>query len=287
MFDVIIIGAGPAGISASLYTTRENLKTLILYNEESSIEKSTLIENYYGFENGINGEKLYNAGIMQAKRLGADVRKQEVVKIEQVENYFNITTEKDIYKSKTVVLATGNKKSIPEIHGLKELEGKGISYCAICDGFFYKNKKVAVLGNGNYAISEINDLLNITKKVVMLTNGKKAPEFRDENVEIITKPIKEVMGKERLEKVQFNDNSCISVDGLFVAQGVAGSQEFAKKIGLIEKDKKIIINEKMETNIKGIYACGDCTPGTMQVAKAVYEGMIAGLEIAKKVQNNR
>lgn len=285
MFDVIIIGAGPAGISASLYTKRGNLNTLVLYNEESSLEKASKIQNYYGFEEGINGKELYYNGIKQANKLGVNIKKEEVIKIGLINNYFEVTTTKNVYNSKTVVLSTGSQKNIPQIQGIQEFEGKGISYCAICDGFFYRNKKVAVLGNGNYAISEVNDLLNVTNKITILTNGKEAPDFRNENVEIVTKPVKEILGKEKIEKIEFNDYSSIQIDGLFIAQGIAGSNDFARKLGILVKNKKIIINEKMETNIRGLYACGDCTPGKMQIAKAVYEGMTAGLEIINYVRS--
>lgn len=144
-YDIIIVGAGPAGISASLYTIRGNLKTLILYEDESSLEKTDKIENYYGFENGISGKELYQTGMKQAKNLGAELKKEEVIKIELAADHFVIQTSKTEYISKVVILATGNKKNKPKITGIEELEGKGISYCAVCDGFFYRNRKVAVL----------------------------------------------------------------------------------------------------------------------------------------------
>ena len=144
-YDVVIIGAGPAGISASLYTQRGNLKTLVLYKDKSSLEKTDKIENYYGFENGISGPKLYEDGIKQAKNIGVDVKKEEVIKLEIVqEGFFIKTTEKE-YIAKALIIATGNKKNKPKIKGIEQFEGKGVSYCAICDGFFYRNKSVAVI----------------------------------------------------------------------------------------------------------------------------------------------
>ena len=213
MYDVIIVGAGPAGISASLYTVRRKLKTLIIYKEKSSLEKSTRIENYYGFESGINGEDLYKIGIRQAQNIGAKVIKDEVtnIKIEyqnkavanrfkeeqnftkvEKQKIFKVQTLNNEFESKSVILATGNKKSKPNIKNIDKYEGKGISYCAICDGFFYRNKDVAVLGDGNYAISETMDLQNIAKSITILTNGGQAPEYRAENIGINTKPIKEI-----------------------------------------------------------------------------------------------
>ena len=282
MYDVIILGAGPAGISASLYTKRANLKTLILYNDKSGLEKASLIENYYGFKNGITGEELYNTGIEQAKNIGVEVLKEEVVKIENNIEYFNVVTTRNEYQAKNLILATGNKKNRPKIKGIEKFEGKGVSYCAICDGFFYRNKSVAVLGSGNYAIAETNELINITDNITILTNGKKAPEFRADNVKVDTKEIEEIEGTDKVEEVKFKDGTTIKTDGIFVAEGVAGSSEFAKKLGIITQKDKIVVNENMETNVKGIYACGDCTGGLLQVSKAVYEGAKAGLEVIKR-----
>ena len=200
MYDVIIVGAGPAGISASLYTVRRNLKTLIIYKEKSALEKSTRIENYYGFEKGINGKDLYKIGIRQAQNIGANVIEDEVTNIQieylkkdgNREQIFKVQTLNNEFESKSVILATGNKKSKPNIKNIEEYEGKGISYCAICDGFFYRNKDVAVLGDGDYAISETMDLQNIAKSITILTNGGQVPEYRAENISINTKPIKEI-----------------------------------------------------------------------------------------------
>ena len=126
MYDVIIIGAGPAGISASLYAKRAGLNVLVLYHGESNLEKATEIDNYYGFENGIDGISLYNNGIKQAKNLGIYVKDEEVLHIAKQEN-FNVRSINGEYESKTVIIATGNKKLRPNVKGVLEFEGKGIS----------------------------------------------------------------------------------------------------------------------------------------------------------------
>ena len=261
-YDVIIIGAGPAGISAGLYTKRANKKTLIIYNNESSLEKATKIENYYGFENGISGEKLYKKGI---------------------KDIFEVKTVNENYTAKNVVLATGNKKNKPDIKNIEKFDGKGVSYCAICDGFFYRGKDVVVIGNGNYAIAETNDLINIVNHVTILTNGKKIPEFRAENVDIENRKAVAIEGNDNVEAVELDDGTKLKTDGVFVAQGVAGSTDFARKIGALVKNEKIVVNEKMQTTVEGLYACGDCIGGTLQVAKAVNDGMIAGIDIIKNM----
>ena len=279
MYDVIIIGAGPAGVSASLYTKRAGKDTLIIYSGNSSLEKTERIENYYGFENGISGEELYKNGLNQAKNIGVDIKNEAVIKIEQtLEKTFIVDTSNNRYEAKTIIIAVGQKRKELDVKGVAELEGKGISYCAICDGFFYKNKNVAVIGSGDYAVSEANDLINLANKITILTNGKEKPEIRAENVDIITKDIKEISGENKVEKIIFNDDSSIETDGVFIAQPGNGPIAIAKKLGIILNKNRIVIDENMQTNIKGVFACGDCTEGWVQICKAVYEGAKAGLE---------
>lgn len=282
MYDVIIIGAGPAGISAGLYAKRANLNVLIIYKEQAGLEKAEQIENYYGFENGITGKELYETGIRQAQNLGIDIKREEVINIQMEEkNEYKIITENGTYISKAVIFATGNKKNVPKIKGIKDFEGRGVSYCAVCDGFFYRNKDISVLGNGKYAISETNELINVANSITILTDGKDEPEIRSDKVKIDTRKIREVRGHKRIEEVDFEDNTKMKTDGLFVALGVAGSAEFAKKLGIITNKDRIVVNENMETNIPGIYACGDCTGGLLQISKAVYEGAKAGLQVVR------
>ena len=283
MYDVIIVGAGPAGISAGLYAKRANKTVLVLYNGESNLEKAHLIDNYYGFEKGISGQDLYQTGIEQAKNLGIDVKKEEVLYIQKEED-FKIKTEKQEYEGKTLILATGNKKLKPNIKGILEFEGKGISYCAICDGFFYRNKNVVVIGSGKFAISEANDLKNVTNNVKILTNGEKMeiPTEFDTKIE----KIKEIKGDGKVREIEFEDGTSLAVDGIFVALGEAGGADFAKKLGVLTAGDNIIVNENMETNVEGLYSCGNSTGGLLQVCKAVYEGAKAGLTAVNYLNSN-
>ena len=275
MIDLIIIGAGPAGISASLYVKRSNYNVLVLYNGESSLEKAEKIDNYYGFENGISGTDLYNTGIKQAENMGVKVKKEEVLHIEQSSNGFEVTTTENKYESKALIIATGNKKIRPNIKGIQEFEGKGVSYCAICDGFFYKNKNVVVIGNGKFAINEANILKNIAQNVTILTNGLQVTETNNFNTN--TNKIKEIKGGLRVQEIVFEDNSTLEVDGVFVALGEAGGADFAKKIGVLTNNDSIVVDDKMKTNVKGLFACGNANGGLLQVSKAVYEGAVAAL----------
>lgn len=281
MYDVIIIGAGPAGVSAGLYAKRANKNVLILYYGTSNLEKATDIDNYYGFEKGISGKELYNNGIKQAENLKIDVRKEEVLNIEKINNDFIIKTTENEYNSKTVIIATGNKKLRPNIKGISEFEGKGISYCAICDAFFYRNKNVAVIGNGKFAVNEATELSHVASKVTILTNGLKKPECE---FEVNTKTISAIKGENRVTEVEFEDRSIMPIDGVFIALGEAGASDFAKTLGIMQEGDNIKTNEKMETNVPGIYACGNITGGLLQVCKAVYEGAEAGLSAVNYVR---
>ena len=252
MYDVIIVGAGPAGVSASLYTKRAGKDTLIIYSGKSSLEKTEKIDNYYGFENGISGAELYNNGIKQAENLGIEVKNEEILKIEPtMDKTFMVHTTVDKYEAKSIIMAVGQKRRELEVKGASELEGKGVSYCAICDGFFYRNKDVAVIGSGDYAVSETNDLINLANKITILTNGENAPDIRADNVEVITKNIKEISGENKVESVVFEDDTELKADGVFIAQGNNDPTALAKKLGLILKNNRILVDEVKQGGIFG------------------------------------
>lgn len=275
MYDVIIIGAGPAGISAALYAKRANKSVLVLYHGEAQLEKAHAIDNYYGV-GSISGAELYRNGIEQARALGVEIRNEEVLHIAmQADFSYAVKTAEGEYQGAALILATGNKKIRPNIKGVEAFEGKGISYCAICDGFFYRKKTVAVLGSGDYALSEAGDLENIVEKLYILTDGSPAPET--DKYEIITKKIAEVQGDGRLGSVLFEDGTSLELNGLFVALGVAGGADFAKKLGVSLEGDSIKVNPDMSTNAPGVFACGNVTGGLLQICKAVYEGAEAGL----------
>ena len=282
VYDVIIVGSGPAGISAGLYTKRANLETLIISKGMGTLEKVGNIENYYGLEKNTNGAKLQQIGEKQAKSLGIEIKKEEVMQIEYDTNFI-VKTLNHTYEAKTVILATGSNRKTLNIKGIKEFEGKGVSYCATCDAFFFRNKNVGILGSKEYALHEAQTLLPIAKSVTMLTNGDKPVEKRLEGLKIEEKKIREFRGIEKIEEIEFEDDTKKKIDGVFVAIGTVSSSDLARKLGvkIEEKTNNIVVNEKMETNMPGLYACGDCIGGTLQIAKAVYEGMIAGMSVIK------
>lgn len=283
MYDVVIIGKGPAGISASLYTKRAGLSTCVIGKDGGALEKAEQIENYYGLKEMISGKELIETGLKQADNLGVEIITDEVLSIAW-KNDFKITTKKQEIEAKAVVLATGTSRVKPKIKGIEEYEGKGISYCAVCDAFFYRGKNVGVLGNGNYALHEVQELLPVVKSVTILTNGKVPLDFRSDEVNIEQKTIREFRGDTILQNIIFEDESVITLDGVFIAEGIASSVDFARKLGAVVQDNYIVVNDKMETTIPGLYAAGDCTGGLLQVSKAVYEGAKAGTEVVKWIR---
>lgn len=288
IYDVIVVGSGPAGISTSLYTKRANLETLIISKGIGTLEKVNKIENYYGLEENITGEKLQNIGENQAKSLGIEIKNEEVMQIDYDNANFIVKTLNHEYISKTVILSTGSNRKTLNIKGIKEFEGKGVSYCATCDAFFFKGKDVAVLGSKEYALHEAETLLSVANSVTMLTNGEKILEKRLENLKVEEKKVRELRGIEKIEEIEFEDNTKKKIDGVFVAVGTASSSDLARKLGvkIEEKTNNIIVNDKMETNMKGLYACGDAVGGTLQIAKAVYEGMVAAMSVIKYLKTN-
>lgn len=303
-YDVIIVGAGPGGISAALYAGRANLKVLVLYYGESQLEKAHKIDNYYGFEEGISGLQLYRNGIKQAENLGIDVVNSEVMNIEAASMdafpLYSVKTNTEEYSTPVVVLATGNKKLRPNVAGIAELEGKGVSYCAVCDGFFYRRKKVCVIGDKRYALQEALHLANIAESVTILTNGSDAvikslleeervriSEETAAKIAVDSRKITRILGEQKVSGVAFAEGENLEADGVFVALGEAGGADFAKKIGLAMNGDSIVADEKMQTNAKGIYSCGNVNGGLLQVSKAVYEGAVAGLSVVEYLRGQK
>ena len=300
-YDMIIIGAGPAGISAALYAKRANLNVAVIYSGESQLEKAHKIDNYYGFPEGITGPDLYANGITQAKNLGIEVIQAEVTHIEMIapppKAQYSVKAGGIEYSAPSVILATGNKKLRPPIEGIVDFEGKGVSYCATCDGFFYRKKTVAVIGNGTFAVEEASHLAHLADSVTILTDGKDDVEVRKElkktpelvaKIKIDSRKVSKIIPNAENTKVGgliFADGENLTADGIFVALGSAGAADFAKKLGLMLNGDSIATNEKMATNAPGIFSCGNANGGLLQVCKAVYEGGVAGLSAVDYIRN--
>ena len=298
MEKVIIIGAGPAGISAALYAVRGNLDPLVINNGIGALEKAEKIENYYGLEHPLSGQELYDTGIAQAKALGVRILDAQVLGVGGFDTFVVKTTEGE-FETQSLILATGSKRAAPKIPGVKEFEGKGVSYCAVCDAFFYRGKEVAVLGNSDFALHEAEELSNTASRVTIFTDGKK-PEFSRENpLPVNTMKIQAIEGDDKVsgllmqsdiaaQDAEAPENSFYPADGVFVALGTAGSTEIARQMGAEITDKgNIKTDEEMATTIPGLFAAGDCTGGLLQVSKAVYEGSMAAISAGKYVRHKK
>ena len=279
MKKAIIIGSGPAGISAALYLQRSGkVQTVVISKGIGALAKAEKIENFYGFPEPISGRELHENGIEGAKRLGVQFIEEEVVSLSyNAEMHPIVSTTQQDHSADAVLIATGTSRKTVPIKGLKEHEGKGVSYCAVCDAFFFRKRPVCVIGNGEYAVHEAEVLASTSGSVTILTNGLKMASEVPESIAVIDKKIVSVNGEVTVESVQFEDGDTLEVKGVFVALGVAGSGELARKVGAETENNRIKVNEKMQTNLPGLYAAGDCTGGMLQVYKAVYDGATAGL----------
>jgi thioredoxin reductase (NADPH) len=280
IYDAIIVGVGPAGCSAAIYLTRQNFNVLLIGKAvDSQLYKAHEIENYYGFRNGISGEKLITDGINQVKRLGATVVEEQVINIKNDE-FFEVKTEKNSYQSKTILFATGKAKASLRVKGFNSLVGKGISQCVLCDGFFFRNKEVAIIGSGAYLKEELHDLTTITNKITVFTNDEIEgfPVIKEDIVEFM-KPFDKVIIK--------TTNNSYHFDGVFIALDNPGAQTFASKLGITMENNNIIVDENYMTNIDGIFAAGDIVGGLAQIFKAVYDGSNAGLKMISYLRKKK
>lgn len=286
MFDVLIVGGGPGGISAALYARRSNLKVLVLTKGLSSLHKAEAIENYYGLEAPISGDALFMRGHDQARALGAEIVEAEVLGAEFDGKIYRLRTGGGSYEGRALIFATGLGRVTPKIEGLSAFEGRGVSYCTMCDAFFYRGRPVAVLGDGEYAVHEAETLLAVAQSVTLLTNGAQPPAALPEGLSVRSEPLRCVCGDDRVREIRFASGEPLSVDGLFVAVGVAGTTELARVLGAQLDGSRVVVDDKMHTSIDGLFACGDCTGGLLQVAKAVYEGALAGTEAVKFLRHS-
>lgn len=277
MKQLVIIGQGPAGISAALYAVRGGADVTVIANGAGALARAGLIQNYYGFEDGISGRELIEAGVRQAEKLGVRMVRGELFGIEYGEEGFAVKTSAGTLDAGAAVIACGTQRNTPPIAGIDAFDGRGVSYCAVCDAFFFRGKKVGVVGSGAYAASEYEVLKGVIQDVTALTNGE-APQF---SLPCDTRKIARLEGGDALERVVFADGSAEAFDGLFIACGTAGAFELSRKLGLETANGKIVTDERRATNVPGIFAAGDCTAGMQQIAKAVCDGMIAGTEALK------
>lgn len=287
MYDIIIIGAGAAGLTAALYAYRYNLNTLLISKDIGGVTlEAHSIENFPGYK-GITGIELIKQWVDHIKSLKVEIQLDDVVNIEKQKDNFVITTKNGKkFQSKTVILALGMKRKHLNIEDEDKFLGKGVSYCATCDGPLYKNKIVAVIGGGDTALMDAQFLVEHAKKVYIIhrRDELRAEPKREEQIKknkkveiIYNTNVKEIKGKDFVSSIVLDNKTELKVDGIFIDVGFIPSIDIIKKLNVrCDEHDYIIVNNKQETNIPGLFAAGDITFNSLkQIITAAAEGAIA------------
>ena len=291
MTDIAIIGGGPAGASAAIYTARAGQETLVFDDGGGTTRDVDAIENYLGFPEGTTGPEIVELGQEHAERFGAEFVNEEVIRVGQDGMRFSIETGEDEYTAEGLIIAAGGSYKTPRIGNVDEFENQGVSYCVECDAFFYQDQTVGVVGAANYAAQEALLLLDYTDDVTIYTNGEEPAmddPLRDrlekEGIPIVEASIDRVEGDGDLERAVLADGSRIDLDGLFVAVGQAGGQDLAEMLGLPTDGNYIDVDEELNAGIEKVYAAGDCIGGNRQVASSVGEGADAAINLLEELR---
>lgn len=301
-YDVIIVGGGPAGLSAAIYAARGNLKTGVFEKSliGGQINVTFEVENYPGIPEILSGFELSDRLKQQADKFGPEFVDEEIIKIdfETKDGYKKVYTEDEEYLTKAIIIATGAQPRYMNVPGEHEFTGKGVSYCATCDGALYRNKVVAVIGGGDSAVEEGMFLTKFATKVFVVhrrdelraVKSIQDRAFKNEKMEFIwDSVVEEIKGENFVEtavlkNLKTNEKQDLKVDGIFVYVGILPNNELAKDAIKLDKSGFIITNELMETNIKGVYAVGDLrnTP-LRQVVTACSDGAVAAFYAEKYI----
>ncbi len=302
MHDLIIIGAGPAGLTAALYAGRYRLNTLILEKIAAGgqIILSADIENFPGFPGGISTQELVERFKKQVEELGISIEAEEVLAISSSSTTFNIKTPGNSYQTKSMIIATGASAKRLGVKGEDKFIGRGVSYCATCDGPLFRNKDVAVIGGGDRAIEEAIFLSSYAKNVYLVhRRGElRASQILIEKVKgipkinfILDSIIEEIQGENKVEQVllknlETNSQNKISCQGVFVFVGISPNTGFLKNLLEMDEAEFIITDQEMKTSEGGVFACGDCRKKSLyQVITACGEGAVAANSVHKYLLN--
>ena len=303
VFDLIIVGGGPAGLTAAIYAARMGLKMMLL--ESSALGGRALlapwVDNYPGFPEGLSGTTLVDRMAEQTKKFGVNsVVPAEALDISIDGKIRKIVTRHGEYQALSIILATGTYNRRLQVPGEDEFLGQGVSYCALCDGPFFKGKVTATIGSGDEALEDAQYLSSLCKKVILITQEKgpsvtqsllNSVEERS-NIEVHQGKVKSIHGDTVVNSILVSDlggrESKISVDGVFISLGGTPLSSLAKKVG-IELDEKgcIIVDRRQATNVEGIFAAGDCTCAGMQIVTSCGEGARAVLQVYQYVRDLR
>jgi len=300
MYDVVIIGCGCAGISAAIYAKRSNMNVLVIECDTpgGQINKSSIIDNYPGFES-IDGPNLAYNMFNQLSKMDIQYKYGKVIDIKIEDDKKIVITDKEKFETKTIIIASGRTPKKLNIENEDKLSGKGISWCAICDGNLYKDKDIVVIGGGNSAIEESIYLSKIVKSVTILNRRDELradEKYKEElkkinNIKILYnyKPIKfieenNILNGIKIQNIIDEQIEILKCDGVFIFIGYEPETSFCKDLGITNEKNYIIVNEKMETKIDGIYACGDVIQKDLyQIVTSISEGAIAATNAKKHV----
>lgn len=301
IYDVIIIGGGPAGFTAGIYTAREKLDTVLLEKSMTGglPNVTDLIENYPGFPEGIAGPDLMQKFRRQAERFDVNIKEyDEVSAIIPGKGYHTVKTERKEYQSKAVIIATGGLPRLLNVPGEKEFTGRGVSYCATCDGPFYKDAEIVVVGGGDAAIQEALFLTKFASKVTVIHRRdqlRASPilqqrAFDHKQIDFIwDSVVTKISGENLVESIEIKnvksgEISTKKTDGVFVFIGWTPNSAFVKDIVELDKEGYIITDRYMNTNIKGVFAVGDIRSKKFrQIAEAVGDATVGALAVSEYI----
>lgn len=297
-YDVIIVGAGPAGITAAIYLKRAGINPLIIEKDApgGTLNKTTKIENYPGYtdkEGTTLAFRMYN----QIEELKIPLKIESVINIEKEEELYKVITNNNEYISKYILIASGKTPRKLEAKDADKFEGKGISYCAICDGALYKGKDVAVIGGGNSAMETASYMASIANKVYLINRSstlradKKEQDdaLNNDNVEVIlnSKVVEVLSNDNELSGIKLDNEEVINVNAIFVCIGQESNSAYYQTLGLETDNRGIIVDSNMRTSDKNIYATGDAISKDLyQVVTATSEGAIAATSIIKEIKKS-
>jgi thioredoxin reductase (NADPH) len=299
-YDVIIIGGGPAGLSAGIYTSRGRLSTLLIEKGGigGQIINAEMVENYPGFTDGISGIDLTQAMHQQAAKFGTETIYDEVTGIKADGERKTVATAQGVYIAKAVIIAGGAERQKLGVPGEAEFMGKGVSYCATCDGAFFRDKTVAVVGGGNAAATEALELTRFAKGVILVhrRNELRAVKIMQERVKSSPKikiswdtVVLEILGDKAVEKlklrnVKTKEETLLPVSGVFVSVGSQPATDYLKGMLKLDAAGAVITDDKLETGVPGVFAAGDIRSGSIrQVVSATGDGAVAAVNAGKYI----
>lgn len=289
VIDVVIIGAGPAGLQAAVHASRKKASVVVFGKSAGSSIHGAHVENYLCVGGVTDGAEMLATAREQARGFGVEIKDEDVLRVEEKAGMFAISTERGEYQARTVILATGTARKKLKVPGEKELTGRGVSYCVDCDANFFRNAPVAVVGNGSAAVDGALTLLGYTPHVFLIAEKLDITTELQQKLDASTVTRKEglwvekIQGENAVESILLTNSNTLAVEGVFIELGAKGAIELAINLGVsLDSDTMTYIetNKKQETNISGIYAAGDIAGQPWQMAKAVGEGCVAGWEAA-------